>query len=125
VDCLIFHEVGLQKEITFTGFRHGGIKKVGYVTVNVRPTLGHATLDVARIYNKVTEERGERSRQRNGPMCSLSQKHTTAAIRPGTRVVSKGTFGMLSQNTSRLADKTGLFAKGCMVDALGLEPRTR
>jgi hypothetical protein len=47
-------KAGLPKDMTFTGFRHGGITEVGSVSADVRPTSGHATLDVTRIYNKAT-----------------------------------------------------------------------
>ncbi|WBO23983.1 site-specific integrase [Sphingomonas abietis] len=53
----ICEKAGLPKEMTFTGFRHGGITEVGSVTADVRPISGHATLDVTRIYNKVTEDK--------------------------------------------------------------------
>jgi len=57
VHRMICVEAGLPKDMTFTGFRHGGITEVGSVTADVRPISGHATLDVTRIYNKVTEEK--------------------------------------------------------------------
>ncbi len=53
----ICEAAGLPKDMTFTGFRHGGITEVGSVTADVRPISGHATLDVTRIYNKVTADK--------------------------------------------------------------------
>lgn len=53
----ICDRAGLPKEMTFTGFRHGGITEVGSVDADVRPISGHATLDVTRIYNKATAEK--------------------------------------------------------------------
>ncbi len=50
-------EAGLPKDMTFTGFRHGGITEVGSVSADVRPISGHATLDVTRIYNKATADK--------------------------------------------------------------------
>jgi site-specific recombinase XerC len=50
-------QAGLPKDMTFTGFRHGGITEVGSVSADVRPISGHATLDVTRIYNKATADK--------------------------------------------------------------------
>ncbi len=50
-------KAGLPKDMTFTGFRHGGITEVGSVSPDVRPISGHATLDVTRIYNKATADK--------------------------------------------------------------------
>ena len=53
----ICDNAGLPKDMTFTGFRHGGITEVGSVSADVRPISGHATLDVTRIYNKATADK--------------------------------------------------------------------
>lgn len=53
----ICERAGLPKDMTFTGFRHGGITEVGSVSADVRPISGHATLDVTRIYNKATADK--------------------------------------------------------------------
>lgn len=53
----ICDKAGLPKDMTFTGFRHGGITEVGSVSADVRPISGHATLDVTRIYNKATADK--------------------------------------------------------------------
>jgi hypothetical protein len=51
-------EAGLPKEMTFTGFRHGGITELGASGEDdVRAVSGHKTLAVTAIYNKATTEK--------------------------------------------------------------------
>lgn len=52
---------GLPKEMTFTGFRHGGITEIGDAGEDdVRAVSGHKTLAVTRIYNKASAEKARR-----------------------------------------------------------------
>jgi hypothetical protein len=52
---------GLPKEMTFTGFRHGGITEIGDAGENdPRAVSGHKTLAVTRIYNKANAEKARR-----------------------------------------------------------------
>lgn len=52
---------GLPKDMTFTGFRHGGITEIGDAGEDdVRPVSGHKTLAVTRIYNKANAEKARR-----------------------------------------------------------------
>lgn len=52
---------GLPKDMTFTGFRHGGITEIGDSGEDdVRPVSGHKTLAVTRIYNKANAEKARR-----------------------------------------------------------------
>lgn len=54
----ICDEAGLPKEMTFTGFRHGGITEIGESgEADMRAVSGHKTLDVTRIYNKASAEK--------------------------------------------------------------------
>lgn len=49
-------KAGLPKEMTFTGFRHGGATELGDAGVfDIRPVSGHRTLQQTGTYNKVTE----------------------------------------------------------------------
>ena len=51
----------LPKQMTFTGFRHGGITEIGDSgEADVRPISGHKTLAQTRTYNKATAEKGRR-----------------------------------------------------------------
>lgn len=57
----ICDEAGLPKEMTFTGFRHGGITEIGDSGEDdVRPVSGHKTLAVTKIYNKANVEKARR-----------------------------------------------------------------
>ena len=70
----ICEAAGLPKQMTFTGFRHGGITEVGSVTADVRPISGHATLDVTRIYNKVTADKARQiAVERRARIAELSE----------------------------------------------------
>lgn len=52
---------GQPKEMTFTGFRHGGITEIGDAGEDdVRAVSGHKTLAVTRIYNKASTEKARR-----------------------------------------------------------------
>ena len=54
-------EAGLPKDMTFTGFRHGGITEIGDAGEDdVRAVSGHKTLAVTRIYNKASAEKARR-----------------------------------------------------------------
>jgi len=65
---------GLPKEMTFTGFRHGGITEIGDAGEDdVRAVSGHKTLAVTRIYNKASAEKARRiSAARREHIVSLS-----------------------------------------------------
>ncbi|WP_267386502.1 hypothetical protein [Sphingomonas sp. GC_Shp_3] len=57
----ICEAAGLPKDMTFTGFRHGGITEIGDSGEDdVRPVSGHKTLAVTRIYNKANAEKARR-----------------------------------------------------------------
>ena len=52
---------GLPKDMTFTGFRHGGITEIGDTgEADVRAISGHKTLSVTTIYNKANAEKSRR-----------------------------------------------------------------
>lgn len=54
-------EAGLPKDMTFTGFRHGGITEIGDAgEADVRAVSGHKTLAVTGIYNKASAEKARR-----------------------------------------------------------------
>jgi hypothetical protein len=54
----IRNKAGLPKEMTFTGFRHGGATELGDAGVfDLRPISGHRTLGQTGTYNKVTESK--------------------------------------------------------------------
>jgi integrase len=54
-------EAGLPKDMTFTGFRHGGITEIGDAGEDdVRAVSGHKTLAVTQIYNKASAEKARR-----------------------------------------------------------------
>ena len=58
---MIRDKAALPKEMTFTGFRHGGITEIGTSgEADVRPISGHATLAVTGIYNKANQEKARR-----------------------------------------------------------------
>lgn len=47
---------GLPKDMTFTGFRHGGATEIGDAgESDTRPISGHKKLETTAIYNKVTQ----------------------------------------------------------------------
>ncbi|MGI4877565.1 MAG: hypothetical protein ACRYG4_08775 [Janthinobacterium lividum] len=51
----ICEEAELPKDMTFTGFRHGGATEIGESgEADVRPISGHKTLDTSLIYNKAS-----------------------------------------------------------------------
>lgn len=57
----ICDEAGLPKDMTFTGFRHGGITEIGDAGIDdTRAVSGHKTLEVTRIYNKANAEKARR-----------------------------------------------------------------
>ncbi len=52
---------GLPHDMTFTGFRHGGITEIGDAGIDdPRAVSGHKTLEVTRIYNKANAEKARR-----------------------------------------------------------------
>jgi hypothetical protein len=52
---------GLPKNMTFTGFRHGGLTEIGNAgEVDVRAISGHKQLSTTIIYNQVTREKARR-----------------------------------------------------------------
>lgn len=52
---------GLPKDMTFTGFRHGGATEIGDSgEVDIRPISGHTQLDTTAIYNKISREKAVR-----------------------------------------------------------------
>ena len=52
---------GLPKDMTFTGFRHGGLTEIGDSgEADVRAISGHRVLDTTAIYNKVSAEKARR-----------------------------------------------------------------
>lgn len=54
-------EAGLPEDMTFTGFRHGGITEIGDIGEDdVRAVSGHKTLAVTRFYNKASAEKAHR-----------------------------------------------------------------
>ena len=57
----ICEAAGLPKEMTFTGFRHGGSTELGDAgEVDIRAISGHRTLDQTAIYNKASAEKARR-----------------------------------------------------------------
>lgn len=51
----------LPKEMTFTGFRHGGSTEIGDAgETDIRALSGHSKLDTTAIYNKASEEKARR-----------------------------------------------------------------
>jgi integrase len=57
----ICDEAKLPKDMTFTGFRHGGITEIGDAGEDdVRAVSGHKTLAVTQIYNKASAEKARR-----------------------------------------------------------------
>lgn len=64
VHRLICEHVGLPKEMTFTGFRHGGITEIGDSgEADPRAVSGHKTLSTTTVYNKATEAKARRIAQ--------------------------------------------------------------
>jgi len=54
-------EAGLPKDMTFTGFRHGGATEIGDAgETDIRSISGHAQLDTTAIYNKVSQAKARR-----------------------------------------------------------------
>jgi hypothetical protein len=57
----ICEEAKLPKDMTFTGFRHGGITEIGDAGQDdVRAVSGHKTLAVTKIYNKANVEKARK-----------------------------------------------------------------
>jgi hypothetical protein len=57
----ICDEAKLPKDMTFTGFRHGGITEIGDAgEADPRAVSGHKTLAVTGIYNKASAEKARR-----------------------------------------------------------------
>lgn len=53
---------GLPDDMTFTGFRHGGLTELGDAGVDdVRSISGHLTLQVTAIYNKANKSKARRA----------------------------------------------------------------
>lgn len=51
----------LPKDMTFTGFRHGGATEIGDAgETDIRSISGHTQLDTTAIYNKVSQEKARR-----------------------------------------------------------------
>jgi integrase len=51
----------LPKDMTFTGFRHGGLTEIGDSGADdVRSISGHSTLNVTAIYNKASQEKARK-----------------------------------------------------------------
>lgn len=70
-------EAGLPKDMTFTGFRHGGITEIGDAGEDdVRAVSGHKTLAVTRIYNKASSEKARR-------IGTARRQHIDALAGPG------------------------------------------
>lgn len=54
----ICDKAGLPKDMTFTGFRHGGSTELGDADVaDIRAITGHKELSTTRIYNKINERK--------------------------------------------------------------------
>ena len=61
VHRLICDAAGLPKEMTPTGFRHGGATELGDAgNADIRPISGHTQLSTTAVYNKVNEEKARR-----------------------------------------------------------------
>jgi hypothetical protein len=57
----ICEAAGLPKEMTFTGFRHGGATEIGDSGEDdIRPISGHLQLNTTTIYNKVNQRKAVR-----------------------------------------------------------------
>lgn len=83
----ICDKAGLPREMTFTGFRHGGITEIGDSgEADVRPISGHKTLAQTRTYNKATAEKGRRiALKRREHIDQLGEREGGKASRPGSR----------------------------------------
>lgn len=56
----ICKEAGLPADMTFTGFRHGGITELGDADVaDVRSISGHSTLSTTAIYNHLSQAKAQ------------------------------------------------------------------
>lgn len=56
VHRMICDKAGLPKDMTFTGFRHGGATEIGEAGFeDIRPISAHKQLDTTAIYNKSTQ----------------------------------------------------------------------
>jgi hypothetical protein len=57
----ICRKAGLPDDMTFTGFRHGGLTEIGDSgEADVRPISGHTQLNTTAIYNKASMEKARR-----------------------------------------------------------------
>lgn len=53
-------KAGLPKEMTFTGFRHGGITELGDAGIDdTRPISGHVQLQTTAIYNRASQAKAK------------------------------------------------------------------
>ena len=84
-------EAGLPREMTFTGFRHGGSTELGDAGVaDIRPITGHLQLNTTAIYNKVSQEKARQA----------------AAIRlEYVRRLSENVSESASENASKIGSK--------------------
>ncbi|HEX7857191.1 MAG TPA: tyrosine-type recombinase/integrase [Sphingobium sp.] len=58
----ICDEAKLPRDMTFTGFRHGGSTELGDAGIaDVRPITGHTQLNTTAIYNKLSEEKARQA----------------------------------------------------------------
>lgn len=70
---------GLPKDMTFTGFRHGGATEIGDAgETDIRSISGHTKLDTTAIYNKASQEKARR--------IALKRREHIKAIAPGEKV---------------------------------------
>lgn len=57
----ICDKAGLPKEMTFTGFRHGGLTEIGDAGVeDARSIGGHSDIATGRIYDKITAQKAKK-----------------------------------------------------------------
>ena len=87
----ICDKAGLPKEMTFTGFRHGGSTELGDAGVaDIRPISGHLILDTTAIYNKVNR---------------VKAAQAAAARRDYVRALSESLSEQVSENSPQSASK--------------------
>lgn len=61
VHHMIRKQADLPKEMTLTGFRHGGATEIGDSGEgDIRPISGHSQLNTTAIYNKLNQEKAKR-----------------------------------------------------------------
>ena len=72
---------GLPSEMTFTGFRHGGITELGDAGEDdVRPISGHTELKTTAIYNKMSRQKAlriARKRREHIAICQNSAENVS------------------------------------------------